>query len=154
MHAGSLFVALAAVASGCGADVLNDAALHAHVDDQLARDPADAVPAAPLGYAITALVPGVGSYRIDHRVFGRLRPSAIALDWILGGLVPACLVAASFFAGGSSAAAMRWTALGVYAATRVGVIVIGTLHIDEYDRYLAHQRAAPAVPGASATIRF
>jgi hypothetical protein len=30
--------------------------------------------------------------------------------------------------------ALGWTAVGLYAATRLGVVVVGNLHISEYNR--------------------
>jgi hypothetical protein len=70
-------------------------------------------------------------------VFGSVRPSAIVFDWILGGLAPVAALVASFAVGDAGArSALRWTALGLYGGTRVGVLVIGNLHISEYDNYL------------------
>jgi len=129
-----LLLALACV--GCGADMMNNEALHAHVDDVVRTERA---PEHADRFLLNAgvLVPVLGSYRLDHQVYGDVRPSAIVFDWILGGLVPAALVATSFGVSGATARrALRWTALGLYASTRVGIFVIGNLHITEYDDYL------------------
>ncbi len=132
---------------------MNDAAIHAHVDAQLAGDPASARPIDDrVALAAGALVPIYGSYRLDHRVFGGVRPSAIVFDWVLGAIVPLGLVAASFAADASTANVLRWTCtLGLYGATRVGHrrrperCVI----LDEYDRYLEQKTRVVA-----ATVRF
>jgi hypothetical protein len=135
------------VFAGCGADLLNNAAIHAHVDDQLQHDPVDARPADRFTLTAGALVPIYGSYELDHRVYGSVRPSAIVLDWILGGIVPAAMVATSFAVGDEPTRSwLRWSALGLYGATRVGVMIVGNLHINEYDDYLARQRAATGSP--------
>jgi hypothetical protein len=53
---------------------------------------------------------------------------------------------------------LGWTALGLYASTRVGILVIGNLHISEFDRYLgirltaiedAGGHAAPALAAST-----
>lgn len=132
-----------AVLAGCGADVLNNAAIHAHVDDLVAHDRARAVPANRWVLTAGALVPIFGSYELDKRVYGDVRPSAIVIDWILGGLAPAIGVIASFAVGDPhTGTLLRWSALGLYGGTRIGVIVVGNLHIDEYDDSLAHQLAS------------
>jgi len=136
--------------AGCGADLLNNQAIHAHVDDLLQHDPADARPADRLTLSAGALVPIYGSYELDHRVFGSVRPSAIIFDWILGGLVPAVLAATSFAVDDTHTRSwLRWGALGLYGATRLGVLIVGNLHINEYDDYLAKQQASPHVLAAS-----
>ena len=142
MRAAPLLLALAL--AGCG-DLMNNTAIHAHVDDVLARDPAAATPAPRARLAAGALVPVLGSYELDHAVFGGVRPSAIVFDWILGGLVPAALVGGSFAVSGAGARdAMRWTALGLYATTRVAIEIVGNLHVTEYDDYLDQRTHASA----------
>jgi hypothetical protein len=138
-------VVFAVVLGACGADLLNNSAIHAHVDDQLAHRRAS-----PIGDRLLlsagALVPILGSCELDHRVFGSVRPSAIVFDWILGGVAPAALLVASFATGDASArSALRWTALGLYGGTRIGVLVIGNLHISEYDDYLARRTRGVAL---------
>jgi len=53
-------------------------------------------------------------------------------------------------------AAFGWTAAGLYAATRIGVIVVANLHVGEYNRYLhvrlgAASSAVGPVPALVAT---
>ncbi len=71
-----------------------------------------------------------------------MRPSAIVFDWILGGIVAGGMAGASFWVhDGHTRSWLRWGALGLYGATRLGVLIIGNLHIDEYDAYLAQRSA-------------
>jgi hypothetical protein len=136
-----LAVAVAVTAlAGCGADMMNNAALHAHVDELVQHEPPD-----PLDHVTTSLallVPVVGTYRLDRAAFGSVRPSGVAFDWVLGGLAPLALVGASFaVADGRTRQALRWSALGLYVATRIGVLVIGNMHVSEFDDYLAARRS-------------
>jgi hypothetical protein len=135
-------VVLALVAAGCGADLLNNQGIHDHVDDLVAHDRTDAVPANRWLLDAGALVPFLGSYELDHRVYGSVRPSAIVVDWILGGIVPAGAAVASFvFDDALTRRRLRWGALGLYGATRIGIEIVGNLHIDEYNDYLAERLA-------------
>ncbi len=120
---------------------MNNAEIHAHVDDVVVRDRAHAVAADRFALSAGALVPIFGTYRLDHRVFGSVRPSAIAFDWVLGGIAPVACLVASFATSGDARTALRWTALGLYGGTRIGVLVIGNLHVSEYDSYLARRLA-------------
>ena len=90
--------------------------------------------ASRLTLSIASLVPVLGSYLLDTKVYGEIRPAAILFDWILGGLIPASLAVAALALNGETRAVLGWTALGIYGATRVGVIVVGNLHIGEYNR--------------------
>jgi hypothetical protein len=137
----STCVVAAFVVAGCGADLANNAAIHAHVNELVMRDREHAVAADRLALSAGALVPIYGTYRLDKRVFGSVRPSAIVFDWVLGGLAPVACLAASFATSGDTRTALRWTALGLYAGTRVGVLVIGNLHVSEYDGYLERRLA-------------
>ncbi|MEO6776351.1 MAG: hypothetical protein ABI467_25640 [Kofleriaceae bacterium] len=135
-------VSVAAALAGCGADVLNNAAIHAHVAELVAHDRAHAVPANRWALTAGALVPIFGSYELDTRVYGGLRPSAIVIDWILGGLLPAAGAIASFAVDDAhTRTLLRWSALGLYGTTRIGVIVVGNLHVDEYDDTLTRELA-------------
>lgn len=72
-----------------------------------------------------------------------MRPSGIVVDWVLGGIVPIGAVVASFAVDGASTRSwLRWSALGLYGASRVGMEVVGNLHIDEYDEYLEQRLGA------------
>lgn len=138
----TLALAAAVALPACGADMMNNALIHEHVDDLVAHDRPHATPADRWLLTAGALVPGLGSYRLDHRVYGSLRPSAIVFDWILGGLVPAALLATSFAVDGAhTSSTLRWTALAAYGVTRIAVVSVGTMHITEYDGYLAQRLA-------------
>ena len=123
--------------AACGADLLNNTALHAHVDELVAQHESPE----PLGHVATSLallVPVLGTYRLDRAAFGSVRPSGVIFDWVLGGLAPLALVGASFAVSDArTRQALRWTALGLYVATRIGVLVIGNMHVSELDDYLA-----------------
>nr|HEX4316148.1 hypothetical protein [Kofleriaceae bacterium] len=134
--------------SACGADLLNNAAIHAHVDDQLAHTAAP--PPRPPRWQLDAgvAIPIYGSYAVDTAVYGSVRPSAYVFDWFLGAIAPAALLGASFATTRGTAGALRWTALGLYATTRVAIEVVGNLHVDEYDAYL-DQRSKARVAAVS-----
>ena len=130
-HRWFVFVALC----GCGGDLLNNAGIHAYVDETPT--------AQPISRAATSfelLVPIWGSYMLDRHVYGSVRPSGVVFDWILGGLVPAVLTGSSFAVhDADTRSLLRWSALGLYAGTRVGVEVIGNLHVSEYNGYLSRR---------------
>jgi hypothetical protein len=136
------FVAASLFASVARADFTNNEAIREHVDAEMARlasAPVDdsarhSLLASRLTLSIASLVPVLGSYLLDTKVYGEIRPAAILFDWILGGLIPASLAVAALALNGETRAVLGWTALGIYGATRVGVIVVGNLHIGEYNR--------------------
>jgi hypothetical protein len=107
-----------------------------------------------LTFAVTALVPGVGTYRLEKRVFGEVRPAGIVGDWGIGGAVPLGLLLGSYATDDrETRTALRWSALGLYAGTRLVILVIGNLHISTYRRALdARFTASPT--GAAVTIRW
>jgi len=86
------------------------------------------------------LVPVFGSVRLDDKVFGGVRPSGIVFDWMLGGIAPLGLAVTALATDGRwssrSRAILGWSALGLYASTRVAVLVVANLHVSEYNRYL------------------
>jgi hypothetical protein len=130
-------VALLGLAA-CGGDMMNNAALRAHVDDLVAHGQRP-----PQLDHLTAsaelLVPVLGSTELDRAAYGGIRPSGVVFDWVLGGIAPLALLGASFAVSDARARrSMRWAALGLYVATRVGVLVIGNLHVSEYDDYAAN----------------
>ncbi len=135
---------------GCGADLLNNAAIHAHIDET-----PDAQPISRATTSFELLVPIWGSYMMERRAYGNVRPSGIVFDWILGGLVPAVLVGTSFAVhDAGTRSTLRWSALGLYAGTRVGVEIIGNLHVGEFNDYLAERKQIknPASPRGSLDV--
>jgi hypothetical protein len=156
-------------ARAASADMMNNEALHAHADEVVAAAPPASEPDARAALfadrvtlSLGALVPVFGTYRLDHRVFGGVRPSAIVFDWVLGGGVPIALGAAALATSGRTRDALAWTALGLYVSTRAAVLVIGNLHVSEYNRYLrvklgagaAATRDGGAVPTLVATAQW
>ncbi|MEP6859826.1 MAG: hypothetical protein ABJE66_04350 [Deltaproteobacteria bacterium] len=143
-----ILAAVLASPSLARADLANNEAIHEHVDavvagvDVTALDPARtrALLADRLTLSLGALVPIYGSYKLDHKVFGDVRPAAVVFDWILGGFVPVGLGVTALAGGNALSSETRsilaWTAVGLYASTRIGVFVIGNLHISEYNRVL------------------
>jgi hypothetical protein len=137
-------LALAFAPTAACADMMNNGAMHDHADATLARASRDHVDrhellADRVTLNLGVAVPIYGSYALDQRVFGGVRPSAVVFDWILGGAAPAALGITALADGGLSArtrSTLGWTALGLYASTRIGVLVIGNLHISEYNRYI------------------
>lgn len=135
---------LLVAARTASADFANNEAIHAHVDSlvastdgaALAPDARRALRADRGTLTLGALIPIYGSYELDHKVFGGVRPAAIVFDWLLGGIVPAGLAITALASHGSTRSILSWSALGLYATTRVGVLIIGNLHISEYNRYL------------------
>jgi hypothetical protein len=82
------------------------------------------------------LVPCYGSYTLDTKVYGELRPSAILFDWVLGGAAPvglAALALADDQLPSRTRAELAWTALALYATSRVGILIVGNLHISDYN---------------------
>jgi hypothetical protein len=131
--------------AGCGADLLNNQGIHDHVAELVAHDPAAARPADRLALTVGALVPIYGSYKLDHQVYGDVRPSAYVFDWVLGGLAPAALATASVLVGSPHTQRwLRWTAVGLYGTTRIAVMVVGNLHINTYDADIDQHTASTA----------
>lgn len=130
------------------ADALNNEGIHAHVDAMTIR--ADGAPfdasrrpsllADRLTLSLEMLVPIVGSCALEQKVFGEVRPSAVVFDWILGGVVPLGFGASAIAGEGALSPQARsvlgWTAVGLYASSRLGILIVGNLHITEYNRYL------------------
>jgi hypothetical protein len=144
----ALLVVLLA-ARTASADILNNELLHAHVDEVAAAAPTDAAARADLfadrtTLSLGALVPVLGTYRLDHQVFGSVRPSAVAFDWILGGAVPVGLGVVALLASGRTRSICAWSAVGLYASTRIAILTIGNLHVSEYNAYLHVKLAVSA----------
>jgi len=146
------------------ADMMNNEAIHAHIDRLLAegRPPdAGALRANRLTLDLGLLVPIYGSIALDRKLFGGVRPSAVVFDWVLGGIVPAGLAVAALAADShDTRTRLAWTAIGLYATTRIAVLVVGNLHISEYNRVLQLRLsgAAPVTgdfaPGLFATAAW
>ncbi len=133
-------IALLLVSRAAAADVANHDLIRAHVATLPAAELDDA---SHLTFSLRALVPIWGSYRLDDTVFCSVRPAAVAFDWILGGAVPAGLAIAALATDDAHASRiLAWTALGLYATTRLGVLVIGNLHIAAYN-HAVELRLAP-----------
>jgi hypothetical protein len=130
---------LVVLATTAHADLLSHDRLRAHVARlDITNTTRDELDTSRLAFMVTALVPGYGTYRLEKRVFGEVRPAGIIGDWGVGGAVPAGLLVWSYYADDTDTRrALRWTALGLYAGTRVAIFVIGNLHISEYRRALA-----------------
>ena len=114
------------------ADLLNNEGIHAHVDAQLAAGVTPEL-ADHLTFSLEALVPILGSYELDQRVYGSTRPSGVIFDWILGGIVPLALGIGALATHGQTRRVLGWTALGLYVSTRIAVLTIGNLHVSEYN---------------------
>lgn len=167
----SVLIAAAVVAGAstpARADVLGHDRLRAHVDDMFAHldvasldaNQRDDLYASRAAITAGLFVPMLGSYWLEHKTFGELRPSAIVFDWVLGGLAPLALGITALATSGRTRKITAYTALGLYAATRIGIIVIGNLHVSEYNRQVRlHLGAVPTsmdrpVPALVATGRW
>ena len=115
------------------ADLLNHELLRRHVD-QLFADQHDVPPAPRASLVAGTLIPGFGTYRVEQRVFGGLRPAGVVFDWGLGGIAPLTLGAIAIESSGRTREGCAITAIGLYAATRIAILVIANLHISEYNR--------------------
>lgn len=79
-------------AGNAHADLLSHDRLEAHVAAlDITGTTYDQLDTSRITFSLTALVPGYGTYRLEKRVFGEVRPAGIVGDWVLGGLVPAGL---------------------------------------------------------------
>ncbi len=156
----AVLLAAMATSRSARADLANNELIHEHVDavtrnvDRASLDPVAtrALMADRLTLSLGVLAPGYGSYVLDRKVFGSLRPAAVVCDWILGGFVPAGLGVAALAGGGALSPSTRsilgFTALGLYGATRIGVLVVGNLHISEYNHEVELRLGvAPAAGG-------
>jgi hypothetical protein len=141
---------IAASAGIARADLLNHDLMRRHVERVLAQTPDPAqrqrllAPRASL--MAQTLVPALGTWRIERRVFGGLRPAGVVLDWGVGGIAPIALGVAALSSSGDTRHVLAWTALGLYLATRIGIQVIGNLHISAYNRLVRSARDAPVNP--------
>jgi hypothetical protein len=133
-------VALAIVlaASTSRADVLNHELLRKHVDQLAEHGAVDEAPRVSL--VLPTLIPGIGTYRVEKRVFGGLRPAGVVFDWGLGGAVPVTFGAIALGSSGRTRDVCAWTAIGAYAVTRLAILVIANLHISEYNRRVRMHR--------------
>ncbi|MGE0871511.1 MAG: hypothetical protein AB7P03_23330 [Kofleriaceae bacterium] len=135
-------IAIALTGAEAQADLANHELLHKHLDDEFATlDLASLTPeqreelyAPRLSLTLGLLVPVYGTYRLDNRVFGSMRPAGVIFDWIAGGLVPAALGVTALATDGRTRSICGWTALGLYTATRIGTLVFGSLHLRAYNQ--------------------
>jgi hypothetical protein len=135
-------VAIAVAAPDARADLLNHELLQAHVDATFARidvaslDDAgrERLYARRAGLVAATLIPGLGTYRIEKKVFGSLRPAGVIFDWFVGGIAPAALGITALATDGRTRTVCGWSALGLYASTRLAILVIANLHISAYNR--------------------
>jgi hypothetical protein len=148
------------------ADVINHDLLHAHVDRMFAGvdvarlTPAqrEALYADRLTLMAGALIPIFGTWRIEDKVFGGLRPAGVIFDWVLGGVAPLGLAITAFATTGTTRTVCAWTAIGLYASTRIGIMIIGNLHISAYNRavslHLGNATSDRLAPALVATTRW
>jgi hypothetical protein len=147
--------AIALASRGADADALGHERLRAHVAtmdiSQTTRAELDTSRAV---FMATALVPGWGTYRLEKIVFGGVRPAGVVGDWILGGALPAGLaITALAVDDPGTRRTLAWTAVGLYAGTRIAIFAIGNLHISAY-RQALDLRFAPAPGGITMTMRW
>jgi hypothetical protein len=159
-----LIVAVSAtVARVAYGDLANNEAIHDHVDDVVRSveraklDPARraALFANRLELSASALVPIYGSLQLDRKVFGGVRPAAVVFDWILGGVAPVTLAVIALedtALSNRTRSICAWTALGLYTSTRLGVLIVGNLHVSEFNRYLALRLDVAATPASSMAV--
>jgi hypothetical protein len=141
------------------ADVAGDEDIDAHAD-AVAKHVSRSLDAASkkalladrAALSFATLVPIFGTYELDTTVFGEVRPAAVLFDWLLGGLVPAALAVTALAGDGvlspDSRAGLAWTALGLYASTRIGILIIGNTHITEYNRRLSLKLGLALAPNS------
>ena len=99
-------------------------------------------------------MPGWGTYRLEKIVFGEVRPAGIIGDWLVGGALPLGLAIGAYAADDpSTRRALAWTAVGLYAGTRLAIIVFGNLHISAY-REALKLKLAPAPGGAAVSVHW
>jgi hypothetical protein len=144
---------LAAIAIGAAAparaDLLNHDLLRHHAEAVLARTPPERrgdLVAHRLPLVAATLIPVVGTWRVENRVFGGLRPSGVIFDWVLGGLAPLGFGVAALATDGTTRETCAYTALGLYVATRLGILVIANLHISAWNRAVVRVRDSRRSP--------
>ncbi len=132
------------VPRAASADLTGSQGILEHVDEVVSQldvaaldaDQRKALLADRLTLNLGLLVPGYGSYALDTKVYGELRPTAILFDWVLGGVAPvglATLAIADNDLSSSTRAGLAWSAAALYVATRLGVLIVGNLHISDYN---------------------
>jgi hypothetical protein len=148
-------LSLVLLATTAHADLLSHDRLRAYVARlDVANQTYDDLDTSRVAFVFSAFVPGWGTYRLEKRVFGEVRPAGIIGDWGVGGLVPASLLVWSYYADDAhTRSTLRWTAAGLYAGTRVVILVIGNLHISEYRRAL-NVRFTTSANGAGVAFDF
>ena len=133
------------------ADPLGHDRIRAHV---AALERAKLERASHVAFSLRALVPIYGSATMESTVFGGVRPTGVAVDWILGGAVPAGLAIAALATDDRHARSiLAWSALGLYATTRLAILVVGNLHMRAYNHAI-DLRLATESPGVALALHW
>lgn len=89
---------------------------------------------------LNMLVPVYGSYVLDTKLYGDVRPPALIFDWTLGGFIPLGLLLISTLGKEKMSTKQKnsliSTAVGLYLITRVGVYLTINEHIYQYNKYM------------------
>lgn len=153
----AVLVAIACVLSpvAASADILSHDRLRAYVAAMDTRGATyEQLDTSRAAFVATALIPGWGTYRLEKIVFGEVRPAGIVGDWLVGGALPVGLAIGAYAADDpSTRRALAWTAAGLYAGTRLVILVVGNLHISEY-RDALRVKLAPAPGGAAVSFAW
>ncbi|MBL9012754.1 MAG: hypothetical protein JNL83_01170 [Myxococcales bacterium] len=153
----AVFVAIGAVLApmAASADILSHERLRAYVAAMDTRGATyEQLDTSRAAFIATALIPGWGTYRLEKIVFGEVRPAGIIGDWLVGGALPVGLAIGAYAADDpSTRRALAWTAAGLYAGTRLVILVVGNLHISEY-RDALRVKLAPAPGGAAVSFAW
>lgn len=137
-----LAIALVVLSAGTArADFLNHELMRQHVAETFANldlaklDDAqrEALYADRTTLTLGLLVPVLGTYRMEEKVFGGVRPAGVIFDWFLGGAVPLGLGITALATDGRTREVCAWTALGLYATTRLAILLIGSAHVSAYN---------------------
>lgn len=146
---------LAAAVCVNGADILGVRRIKNHVEQVLANADTTSLSLErrekmiknPVRLNVNMIIPIFGSVILDKTLYGEIRPPAVGGDWILGGIVPAGLTVGSLATRDNirvrSSNALLFTALGLYIATRAGVLLTINHHIKVYNGYMRLKLGLP-----------
>ncbi len=155
-------------ATSVQADLTGTKKIHLQIDKELAeidleslslREKQDML-ADPVRLNLNMLIPIYGSYVLDTKLYGDVRPPAIIFDWTLGGFIPLGLLFFTAAKGDSLSAKARKsmisTAIGLYLVTRIGVVITINEHIHQYNKYKSEQLGLDqeAPEHAALTLKF